>query len=111
MPQPKPSPQPLAVQGGVAVRVEHDVLGVRHQPDGAESVVVTEIGQLDNADSSPTSHLHRAHEFVEREGFTKRECMERRRYVHFAVHCLGHPLMVSPDTTAFRSARRTSMCA
>src|SRR5699024_2856461 len=33
----------LAVQGGVARRVEHDILGLADQPDGAEAVAGVEV--------------------------------------------------------------------
>ena len=98
----------LAVQGGVAGCVEHDIFGLADQPDGAESVAGIEFGEFNDAKSALTSGLDRVDEIVAGEGAAELEVRDGRRYGLFDIH--GSPLSVgSRDRYRHRVARHLSV--
>ena len=58
----------LAVQGGVAAGVEHDVVGVGDEPDRADAVTGVEVGKLDDAQAAVSARAYGGEEVVEGEG-------------------------------------------
>ena len=58
----------LAVQGGVAAGVEHEVFGVGDEPDRADAVVGVEVCEFDNTEPAVSPVLDGVEEVVEGEG-------------------------------------------
>lgn len=78
----------LAVQRGVAARVEHEVFGVGNQPECADAVAGVEVREFYDTKSAMAPFLNGLKEVLKREAAAEPEFGDGYRYGFFGVHGL-----------------------